>query len=295
MKSRLFGERPVGAVTLVETPVSRSYARKARLAFFAVGAAVAAVVWVTWSVQSSAVVGLLVGLLAGVGAGLVSALLVRLWPVLRVLWHWSAEVTAVVLLAWLLTWLGSVPDVVWLATVLMLLAGAVPVAAVRRWRRGVMRLFRRVVRLVVAWVWCAVVRHRLRLCFAEFIRAASRVHPGSLPLILLARPTPAGERVWVWLRPGLDLSDLDGRTGKMAVACWAGEVRVVRASARFAALVRVDVTRRDPLIDTVPWPLAEQIPARSGPVPVASMPLLGLDLPDVPEPEDQQPVTRGRR
>ena len=65
--------------------------------------------------------------------------------------------------------------------------------------------------------------------------------------MLWARPTPAGERVWLWLRPGLDLTDLDGKTGKVAVACWAGEVRVVRASARFAALVRVDMTRRDPL------------------------------------------------
>ncbi len=86
--------------------------------------------------------------------------------------------------------------------------------------------------------------------------SATRAHPGCLPLILVARPTPAGERVWVWLRPGLDLSDLDGKTGKLAVACWAGEVRVVRASARYAALIRVDITRRDPLTGLVRSPLA---------------------------------------
>ena len=62
----------------------------------------------------------------------------------------------------------------------------------------------------------------------EFIRAANRTAPGRLPLILVARPTPAGERVWLWLRPGLDLADLDGRTDKLAVACWAGQARVPR-------------------------------------------------------------------
>ena len=38
---KLFGGTRVGAVTLVEAPVSRSYAQKARVAFFAVTGAVA--------------------------------------------------------------------------------------------------------------------------------------------------------------------------------------------------------------------------------------------------------------
>lgn len=110
----------------------------------------------------------------------------------------------------------------------------------------------------VAWLRCVVVRHRLRLCFAQFVRAVSRTRSGSLPLILWARPTPAGERVWVWvwLRPGLDLTDLEGKTSKFAVACWAGEVRVVRASERYAALLRVDIARRDPPTAEVLSPLA---------------------------------------
>jgi len=293
MRASLFGGRPPGAVAIVEPPVSRSYVRKARLAFVAAGITVGVTVWAAGSVGSSAVVGLVVGVLAGLVAGLVAAVLVRLWPVLRVLWHWVGEITAVVMAAWLFGLLASLPGTAFLVVAVVQTAGACAVAAVPLVRRRVLPLARRGWRGVVAWLWCAVVRHRLRLCFAEFIRAASRVHPGSLPLILLARPTPAGERVWVWLRPGLDLSDLDGRTGKMAVACWAGEVRVVRASARFAALVRVDVTRRDPLTGVVAWPLAEAIPAQSGPFGIApAASLAGLDLPDVPEQQPEPPVGR---
>ena len=152
-------------------------------------------------------------------------------------------------------------------------------------------------RRIVAWFWCAVVRHRLRLCFAEFIRAASRVRPGSLPLMLLARPTPAGERVWLWLRPGLDLSDLEGRADKLAVACWASEVRVVRASDRYAALVRVDVTRRDPLMAMVASPLAGLAAGRSGEAVPSPAVVEGwaLDLPDVPEELPAPPRAVGRR
>jgi hypothetical protein len=100
--------------------------------------------------------------------------------------------------------------------------------------------------------------------------------------------------VWVWLRPGLDLSDLEGRADKLAVACWASEVRVVRASDRFAALVRVDVTRRDPLTEVFTSPLVGLVPTPSGP----SGPAMGdvdglaLDLPDVPEEMEVPPAVR---
>jgi hypothetical protein len=86
-------------------------------------------------------------------------------------------------------------------------------------------------------------------------------------------------------RPGL--ADLEVKTDKLAVACWAGEARVVRASARYAALVRVDVTRRDALTDVVPSPLPALVgddDAAAVPVP-PGLPRLALDLPDVPEPQ----------
>jgi hypothetical protein len=126
------------------------------------------------------------------------------------------------------------------------------------------------------------------LCFTQFI-IANRT--GSVPLILHARPTPAGERIWVWLRPGLALSDLEGRVEKLAVACWANEVRLVRASAKYAALLRVDIARRNPLIQAVDSPLPGLIPDTvfdfhgSGNAPKSpGMAPVSLDLPDVPEP-----------
>ena len=75
--------------------------------------------------------------------------------------------------------------------------------------------------------WCFITRHRVRTCFSEFI-ITNRT--GSLPLILWAIPTPAGERVWIWLRPGLSLDDLTDRLDKIAVACWASAAVAEAAS-----------------------------------------------------------------
>jgi hypothetical protein len=248
----LFGEHPTSAVAIVEQPVSRSYARKARLAFLTVSAAVGDLAAVALSTVAHVFTALVLGLLTGAVCGLLVALTVRVWPVLRVMWHWATEIVlfAAVVAGWAAAASATHPVVaLGLALVVAAVTGLV----------GPMR------RRLTAWSWCAIVRHRLRFCFSEFVRSAARL-PGSLPLILLARPTPAGERVWVWLRPGLDLSDLDGKTGKLAVACWAGEVRVVRASARQAALIRVDITRRDPLTGTVCSPLARSVTTPTDPV-----------------------------
>jgi len=290
MRFRWFGPGVSGAVALVEPPVSRSFARKARAAFFVAGVPAGLVAGASLWSSVHAVLAVLGGVLVGAVAGVVVAVLVRAWPVLRAVWHWSVEIVAV-WLGWLVAgWLVRHA----LLVLLVVVAAGLPVSVVGRLRRPALRWVRRVCRSVVSWVWCAVVRHRLRLCFAEFLRATQRVSPGCLPLILLARPTPAGERVWVWLRPGLDLSDLDGKTGKLAVACWAGQVRVVRASARFAALVRVDVARRDPLTVRVDSPLPGLVPEPKHPVASPGPAVLALDLPDVPE-EFPPPRAAGRR
>jgi len=291
VKAGLFGDRPPGVISVVEPSMSRWYAQRARVAFFVTAVVTGLVaVAVLWSLRPlprvpqvpPVVVAVFVAAILGVACGLVVATVVRAWPVLRALWWWALEITVAGLL---------VTSMLWLAQLALWLALAVLAAAL-----GMLGLVRPVRRRVVASAWCVIVRHRLRLCFAEFIRAATRARPTSLPLMLWAHTTPAGERVWVWLRPGLDLSDLDGKTGRMAVACWAGEVRVVRASTRYAALVRIDVTRRDPLTGLVVSPLARQFgPDGDLLVPVSpGLPPLGLDLDDVPEPEPTQPRQRGR-
>jgi hypothetical protein len=268
----LFGTPRPGAVTLVETPVSRTYARKARLTFYVVAAVVALVSAVAWSHHYPPVVGLILGVLLGAVVGFVAGAVVLAWPVLRVLWHWAAEISLGVGLVFGWTALMDATGL-YVSLLIVTLAVGVPagIGPVRRW--------------VVAWVWCAIVRHRLRLCFAQFIRTTSKTHTGSAPLILIARPTPAGERVWVWLRAGLDLGDLEGKTPKLAVGCWADQVRVTRTGSK-AALIRIDIAHRDPLRVRISSPLLNLIPKREqdDDTPVSpGIPPVGLDLPDVPD------------
>ncbi|KUL34936.1 hypothetical protein ADL15_15070 [Actinoplanes awajinensis subsp. mycoplanecinus] len=105
--------------------------------------------------------------------------------------------------------------------------------------------------------------------------------------------------MWMWLRPGLSLEQLDGKTGVIAVTCGASEVRVARARQNLSTLIRVDVTRRDPFTGLVPSPLAfllSKSPDVDEVAPVSpAVPLVGLDLADVPEPVVAEQRTGGRR
>ena len=136
------------------------------------------------------------------------------------------------------------------------------------------------VRRCITACWCLVTRHRIRTCFSEFI-ITNRT--GSLPLILWARPTPVGERVWIWLRPGLSLDDLQDRLDKIAVACWAsrrpgrgrlGIQRRVRPAGHQAPR-RADRHHHLPLLDLIK---SGTLPPPSGTH--AELPT-ALDLPDV--------------
>jgi hypothetical protein len=282
---KLFG-RPPGVITIVEPPVSQWYVRRARIAFLTVSVVSGVLASVVLSAFAPVVLAIVLGVVVGVVCGLLVGTVVRVWPVLRVLWWWSFEI-AVLAIAVLAPRVLARVTSPWLA-----LAAVLTVAAL-------CGLVHPVRRLLVAWVWCLVVRHRLRLCFAGIVRGSGGVRPGTLPLVLWAKPTPAGERVWLWLRPGLDLTDLDGKTGRIAVTCWAKEVRVVSASQRYAALVRVDVTRRDPFAGLVISPLALLIPKprtnKDADVPVSpAPPRVGLELADIEEPAPE-PATRGGR
>ena len=81
---------------------------------------------------------------------------------------------------------------------------------------------------------------------------------------------------------GLALSDLEGRTDKLAVACWANEVRVVRASSTYAALIRVDVTRRNalaaPVAPVLPGLVPDDLDAATVAPTSPGMPPVGLRL-----------------
>jgi hypothetical protein len=108
--------------------------------------------------------------------------------------------------------------------------------------------------------------------------------------------------VWLWLRPGLSLEDLEDKAPLIAVACIAKQVRILPASDRYAALLRVDVARRDPLAAEVASPLVLLIPGlrkngendERAEVPVSpAVPPVGLDLADIEEPP--VPDSRGGR
>jgi hypothetical protein len=288
-KGKLLGGSPVGAVSIVEAPVSQWYARRARIAAVVGGLAVDAVVTALLSVFCPLLLAVVLGALAGVVLGFVTGVLVRIWPVLRVLWWWIVEIlAAVVVVGGPVTLAHLVNGLAALASVVIVPLLCLVIGPIRRF--------------LSVWSNVVMVRHRLRLCFAGIVRGAGGVRPGSLPLILWGRPTLAGERVWLWLRPGLCLEDLDGRTGRIAVACIAKQVRVMPASERYAALLRVDIARRDPLSGRIESPLSLLIPALRkqtdeymADVPVSpGMPPVGLDLADIDEPPET-PARGGRR
>ncbi|MEV7262361.1 hypothetical protein AB0N38_02265 [Micromonospora aurantiaca] len=265
-------------MTVIEARVHRSSARNARLAFILTAVIVGLLSAVVAASYIHPILAVFVGALIGIPLGGLAWLLVRIWPVLRLLWWWTPEIgiTTVLGAAWvqLVNHTSTLVTLVVVALVVGVPAG-LPVSR----------------RFLVAWTWCLIVRHRLRVCFAQFIIANQS---GSLPLILWAKPTPVGERVWVYLRPGLSLADLEGRLDRIAVACHASTALIERASDRNAAYLRFDIKRREvltaqvgsPLVDVIDpdTPATERIPAT---VPTA------LDLPDIDAPAVTLP-TQGK-
>ena len=265
---RRFAGKSTGTVTVIEAKVHRSSARNAKVAFILTGIVVGVLAAVVAAAYWHPIVALIVGALIGVPCGAAAWLLVRIWPVLRLLWWWTTEILLAVLL--LTAWVQLANHT---PTLVMLLVVALVV--------GVPAAIGKVRRQVKAWAWCLIVRHRLRVCFAQFIIANQS---GSLPLILWARPTPVGERVWVYLRPGLSAKDLESRLDKIAVTCHASTVLIERATETNAAYLRFDIKRREVLDARVNSPLVDRIDPAA---PVSASPLTvptALDLPDVDVP-----------
>jgi hypothetical protein len=154
--------------------------------------------------------------------------------VVGAIWCWRVEllITTTVTVAWVMLdyWLpASWPD--WsppvVLTTVIIVIFAVPLSR----------------RFVIRRVWCVYSRHRVRKCFVQ-----SRVmtHEGLLPLFMWTRPTPVGERLWLWLRPGLSGRDIESVADRLAAACWASSARVT-VSRKRATIVAVEIIRRDPL------------------------------------------------
>jgi hypothetical protein len=81
--------------------------------------------------------------------------------------------------------------------------------------------------------------HRVRTgCAQAWIQTRS----GKLPAILLTRPEPYGERVYIWCRAGICLEDFEAASDILRAACWATEVRVT-PSTRYSHIVILDVIR----------------------------------------------------
>jgi hypothetical protein len=264
--SRGFGRR-TGTVTVIEQKVHRSSARNARMAFIIIAVTVGLVALVVAKQHMHPILAVFVAAPIAFIAGGIAWTLVRIWPVLRLIWWWAFEIILIVSTAWGWTALAA-------HTAAPLTLGILAVLV------GVPTLVGPVRRRVTALAWCVIVRHRLRVCFAQFIVANKS---GSLPLIGWALPTPVGERVMVTLRPGLSLPYLQGQLDKIAVACHAKSALVEQPGDN-AARVRFDIKRREVLTSDVSSPL----PARVDPnTPVADKKpatiIGGLDLPDVPD------------
>jgi hypothetical protein len=92
----------------------------------------------------------------------------------------------------------------------------------------------------------SLVRERARRNLPTRSVASAASGAGYVPWCLWVRPTNVGERVWLFMRPGICVDDLEAKTPQIAASCWARDARV-RAARRLVALVAVDVIRRDPL------------------------------------------------
>ena len=173
---------------MIEEPVLRSYRRKAKIVFY--------VTWVITGLLAATVaaskwhpiLALLAGLAFGLITGAIAGAIVAAWPVIRAIWWWTPE-----------TVLTGEPDLR-LDRARRAHHPDLPAGLRRRHRRRPRRHQAGPHPHQRRSLWCLITRHRIRTCFSEFI-ITNRT--GSLPLILWAMPTPVGERVWIWLRPGL--------------------------------------------------------------------------------------------
>ena len=187
---------------------------------------------------------LFVAVAIGAAAGVVAAVLTVVWPVLRVAWHWAGELVLlgalIAIYAGLSAWVGPFGA---LALVALLVGVPWFIPPANRWLNR--------------WGWCMVTRHRIRVASDAFMEGKG-ARGAVRPLILIARPTQSGERVWLWLRGDLTLDDLQGRLTELASVCWANSADA-RLAGQKAAYAVVDIHRRDVLAAGVAVPVGQML------------------------------------
>ena len=271
-----FGGRRSGTVTVIEEPVRRSSLRTAKIVFYVLWPVVGLLSATVLASKWHPILALLAGILIGLVVAFIVSAVVAVWPVLRVLWWWAPEIG---LAFGLVTgWVDLADHTIFpyrIGAIVLVVGVPAAIPPARRW--------------IIAATWCLITRHRIRVCFSEFI-ITNRT--GSLPLIFWAIPTPVGERVWIWLRPGLALADLHNRLDLIAVACWADTAIAETASQSNSAFVRLDIKRRNAFTAPATTPLLNLINPGTPPRHQQDMPVpTALDLPDV-SPADVTPPPR---
>lgn len=154
------------------------------------------------------------------------------FTILGLLIRWRAEIAATAMVLAVFVWVDSFGNPV--VTPVVMVGVPVLVLAVPHTRR-----------FVIARVWCVLDRHRLRACLKR-TKVRTMTRDGSYPLLLWARPSKTGERIWVWLPAGMAASDIEHSLEYLAPACFARSARLHRPK-KVTTFVAVDIIRRDPL------------------------------------------------
>jgi hypothetical protein len=157
--------------------------------------------------------------------------------VITAAWRWRYELAAAAVLAAL-----------WIA---LPTAAAAAVTAGLAAALAITACFSRGRTFLADRLWCIMTTHRVRsACAHTWIHSRY----GKLPVILLTRRQPFGERVYLWCPAGVSAADFSAARDVLSAACLATDVQVSRHT-RHAQLVALDVIRREPPAERTgqPW------------------------------------------
>jgi len=144
-------------------------------------------------------------------------------------WRWRYELILGIGLPAALLALGGLTAMLGTLAAVAVLTGAALVWAPAR-------------RHLIARAWCVITPHRVRVGCAQAWIHSRR---GKIPVVLLTRRQPFGERVHLWCRAGTSAIDFTSAAPLLITACWARDIRV-SGNQRYAQLVTLEVIRHLP-------------------------------------------------